>query len=180
MHHVRVVNYWEQNEDYSTGDSLSGRSEELLRRCRRKVIIAYDFSEGGTCIQAHILAEACYSLCRACVIINDYMTFPDTKRDARVGLIKSSLESIQLSENLFSLLIPEHRGLRSWLPTWISFRVCWRSVTTVASDFILVEADDKLQILVGTKYFGHLIQRANSLEKTLILGKIEGRRRRGQ
>ena len=28
--------------------------------------------------------------------------------------------------------------------------------------------------------FGHLIQRADSLEKTLILGKIEGRRRRGQ
>ena len=29
-------------------------------------------------------------------------------------------------------------------------------------------------------YFGHLIQRANSLEKTLMLGKIESRRRRGQ
>jgi len=29
------------------------------------------------------------------------------------------------------------------------------------------------------QYFEHLIQRANSLEKTLILGKIEGRRRRG-
>ena len=28
--------------------------------------------------------------------------------------------------------------------------------------------------------FGHLMQRADSLEKTLILGKIEGRRRRGQ
>ena len=30
------------------------------------------------------------------------------------------------------------------------------------------------------QYFGHLMQRTNSLEKTLILGKIEGRRRRGQ
>ena len=30
------------------------------------------------------------------------------------------------------------------------------------------------------QYFGHLMQRADSLEKTLILGKIEGRRRRGQ
>ena len=29
------------------------------------------------------------------------------------------------------------------------------------------------------QYFGHLIQRPNSLEKTLMLGKIEGRRRRG-
>ena len=30
------------------------------------------------------------------------------------------------------------------------------------------------------QYFGHLMGRADSLEKTLILGKIEGRRRRGQ
>ena len=30
------------------------------------------------------------------------------------------------------------------------------------------------------QYFGHLFQRANSLEKTLILGKTEGKRRRGQ
>ena len=30
------------------------------------------------------------------------------------------------------------------------------------------------------QYFGHLIQSADSLEKTLMLGKIEGRRRRGQ
>ena len=29
------------------------------------------------------------------------------------------------------------------------------------------------------QYFGHLMQRANSFEKTLMLGKIEGRRRRG-
>ena len=29
-------------------------------------------------------------------------------------------------------------------------------------------------------YFGHLMRRANSLEKTLMLGKIEGRRRRGR
>ena len=30
------------------------------------------------------------------------------------------------------------------------------------------------------QYFGHLMRRANSLEKTLTLGKIEGRRRRGR
>ena len=30
------------------------------------------------------------------------------------------------------------------------------------------------------QYFGHLMRRADSFEKTLVLGKIEGRRRRGQ
>ena len=40
-----------------------------------------------------------------------------------------------------------------------------------------------LQVLVlklKLQYFGHLMQRANSLEKTLMLGKIEGRKRRRQ
>ena len=36
-----------------------------------------------------------------------------------------------------------------------------------------------LMLKVQLQYFGHLMQRANSLEKTLILGTIEGRRRRG-
>ena len=34
--------------------------------------------------------------------------------------------------------------------------------------------------MLKLQYFGHLMQRANSLEKTLILGKTEGRRKRGQ
>ena len=37
-----------------------------------------------------------------------------------------------------------------------------------------------LTLKLKCQYFGHLMQRANSLEKTLMLGKIEGRRRRGQ
>ena len=34
--------------------------------------------------------------------------------------------------------------------------------------------------MLKLQYFGHLMGRANSLEKTLMLGKIEGRRRRGR
>ena len=35
-------------------------------------------------------------------------------------------------------------------------------------------------LMLKLQFFGHLMQRADSLEKTLMLGKIEGRRRRGQ
>ena len=35
-------------------------------------------------------------------------------------------------------------------------------------------------LTLNLQYFGHLMQRAGSLEKTLILGRIEGRKRRGQ
>ena len=38
----------------------------------------------------------------------------------------------------------------------------------------------KLKLKLKLQYFGHLMQRADSLEKTLILEKIEGRRTRGQ
>jgi len=37
-----------------------------------------------------------------------------------------------------------------------------------------------LMLKLKLQYFGHLIQRTDSLEKTLMLGKIEGERRRGQ
>ena len=37
-----------------------------------------------------------------------------------------------------------------------------------------------LMLKLNLQYFGHLMQRDDSLEKTLMLGKIEGRRRRGQ
>ena len=37
-----------------------------------------------------------------------------------------------------------------------------------------------LMLKLKFQYFGHLIRRADSLEKTLMLGKIEGRRRRGR
>ena len=39
---------------------------------------------------------------------------------------------------------------------------------------------DGLMLKLKLQYFGHLMRRTDSLEKTLMLGKIEGRRRRGQ
>ena len=38
---------------------------------------------------------------------------------------------------------------------------------------------ERLMLKLKLQYFGHLIQRMESLEQTLMLGKIEGRRRRG-
>ena len=39
---------------------------------------------------------------------------------------------------------------------------------------------ERLMLKLKLQYFGHLMQRADSFEKTLMLGKIESRRRRGQ
>ena len=47
-------------------------------------------------------------------------------------------------------------------------------ISGIKAEYSLEELIQKLQ------YFGHLMRRADSLEKTLMLGKIEGTRRRGQ
>ena len=39
---------------------------------------------------------------------------------------------------------------------------------------------EELMLKLKLQYFGHLMQRTNSSEKTLMLGKIEGRRRKGR
>ena len=66
---------------------------------------------------------------------------------------------------------------------------CWRRLlripwTAKRSNQSIVKEINSEYSLEGLKlklqYFGHLIERANSLEKTLMLGKIEGGRRRGR
>ena len=62
-------------------------------------------------------------------------------------------------------------------------RVSWTARRSNQSILKEVNAEYSLEGLtlkLKLQYFGHLIQRAYSLEKTLMLGKIEGRRRRGQ
>ena len=71
------------------------------------------------------------------------------------------------------------------------FFVCWRRLlrapwtTRRSNQSILKEISPEcslegLMLKLKLQYFGHLIRRTDSLEKTLMLGKIEGRRRRGQ
>ena len=68
---------------------------------------------------------------------------------------------------------------------------CWRRILRVpwtakrSNQSILKEISpgcllEGLMLKLKLQYFGHLMQRANSFEKTLVLGKIEGRRTRGR
>ena len=66
---------------------------------------------------------------------------------------------------------------------------CWRRLLRViwtarrSNQLILKEISPEFSLeglMLKLQYFGHLMQRTDSLEKTLILGKIEGRRRRGR
>ena len=62
-------------------------------------------------------------------------------------------------------------------------RVSWtarRSNQSILKEISLGCSLDELMLKLKLQYFGHLMRRADSLEKTLMLGKIEGRRRRGR
>ena len=56
----------------------------------------------------------------------------------------------------------------------------WRSNQAILKEINSEHSLEGLMLLLKVQYFGHLIQRVDSLEKTLMLGKIEGSRRRGQ
>ena len=61
-------------------------------------------------------------------------------------------------------------------------RILWtmrRSNQSVLKEISLEYSLEELMLKLKLQYSGHLMQRTNSLEKTLTLGKIEGRRRRG-
>ena len=62
-------------------------------------------------------------------------------------------------------------------------RVPWtsrRSNLSILKEIIPGFSLEGLMLKLKLQYFGHLMQRADLFEKTLMLGKIEGRRRRGQ
>ena len=81
---------------------------------------------------------------------------------------------------------------QSWAPKdWCFELWCWRRLLRVpttarrSNQSILKEISPEyslegLMLKLKLQYFGHLMRRTDSLEKTLMLGKIEGRRRRGQ
>ena len=77
-----------------------------------------------------------------------------------------------------------------WQKRYDAFELwCWRRFLRVpwtarrSSQSILKEISPEYSLeglMLKLQYFGHLVQRADSLEKTWMLGKTEGRRRRGQ
>ena len=79
----------------------------------------------------------------------------------------------------------EHRRIDAFeLWCWRRLlRVPWtarRSNQSVLKEISTEYSLEGLVLKLKLQYFGHVIQRANSLEKTVILGRIEGRRRRGR
>ena len=83
------------------------------------------------------------------------------------------VSSMQISHNYLSLFLMS-------IPSPYSTSLARRSNQSILKEISLGCSLEGLMLKLKLQYFGHLMRRADSLEKTLILGKIEGRRRRGR
>ena len=130
----------------------------------------YVFHTKKQALMFYLLEYFKYSHCRAIKrsLIVKAMVFPVAMYGCESWIIKKA----------------EHRRISAF-KLW-----CWRRLLRVpwtarrSNQSILKEINPEyslegLMLKLKLQYFGHLMQRANSLGKTQMLGKIEGRRRRG-
>ena len=104
----------------------------------------------------------------------------------KVYIIKSMVLPVAMYRcESWTIKKTEHQrtdGFKLW--GWRTLlRVSWtarRSNQSVLNEITPEYALEGLMLKLRLQYFGHLMQRVDSLEKTLMVGKIEGRRRRGQ
>ena len=149
-----------------------------------------DFIFGGSKITAD--GDCSHEIKRRLLLGRKVMTNLDSilkSRDislsAKVHLVKAMVFPVVMYGcESWTIKKVEHRRIDAF-ELW-----CWRRLLRVpwtarrSNQSILKEISpgcslEGLTLKLKLQYFGHLMQRADSLEKTLMLGKIEGRRRRG-
>ena len=109
----------------------------------------------------------------------------DITLPVKVHVVKAMiLQVIMYGCESWTIKKAEHQRIDAFEPC------CWRRLLRVpwtarrSNQSILKEVSPEypsegLMLKLKLQYFGHLMQRADSFEKTLMLGKIEGRRQRG-
>ena len=101
----------------------------------------------------------------------------------QLGLTPHSITYVTFNK-VYEPSVPQFFIYKNRIMLW-----CWRKLLRVhwaarrSNQFILKEIDPEYSLegkmlKLKLQYFGHLMQKGDSLEKTLMLGKIEGRRRR--
>ena len=121
------------------------------------------------------------------------MTNLDSILKSRDIILPTNLHLVKLPSMVFTVVMyvceswtikkAEHRRMDAFeLWCWRLLRVPWtarRSNQSILKEISPEYSLGGLMLKLKLQYFGHLMRRTDSLEKTLMLGKIEGRRRRG-
>ena len=154
------------------------------------VEIVADFILGGSKIAAD--GDCSHEIKRRLLLGRKVMTNLDSILKSRDVMLSTKIRLVKI------MVLPVVMyGCKSWCIKIAecqridAFELCWRRLLTVpwtartSNKSILKEISPRcslegLMLKLKLQYFGHLLQRTDSLEKTLMLRKIEGRRRRGK
>ena len=150
-----------------------------------------DFILGGSKITAN--GDCSHEIKRRLLLGRTVMTNLDSilkSRDVtlptKVHLVKAMVFPVAMYGcESWTVKKAEHLGIDAF-ELWCCrrlLRVPWtarRSNQSILNEISPGCSLEGLMLKLKLQYFGHLVRRADSLEKTLMLGKIEGRRRRGQ
>ena len=121
---------------------------------------------------------------KAMVNLDSILKSRDITLPIKVHLVKAMFfPGVKYGCETWTIKIAEHRRIDAFeLCCWRRLlRVPWRarrsnqSIKEISPEY----SAEELMLKLKLQYFGHLMRRAYSLEKTLMLGKFEGRRRRG-
>ena len=158
---------------------------------RETVETVSDFILGGSKITAE--SDCSHEIKRCSLLGRKVMTNLDSILKSRVITLSTKVHLVKAT--VFPVVI---YGCESWTVKKAEHQRidaselwCWRRLLRVpwtvrrSNQSILKEISpgyslERLMLKLTLQYFGHLMQRTDSLEKTLMLGKIEGRRRRGR
>ena len=156
-----------------------------------KMETVIEFILGGSKISAD--GDCSHAIKRRLLLGRKFMTNPDSilkSRDITLSTMVYLVKAMVFPEVMYAceswtIKKAECRRINAF-ELW-----CWRRLLRVpwtarrSNQSILKEISpgcslEGLMLKLKVQYFGHLMRRADSFEKTLMLGKIEGRRRRGQ
>ena len=129
------------------------------------------------------LKDDCYLKKKAMMNLDSILKSRDLTLSTNVCIVKAMVSAVVMYRcESWTIKTTEHWRIDAF-ELW-----CWRRLLRVpwiarrSNQSILKEISPEYSLeglMLKRQYFGHLMQRAYSLEKTLMLGKIEGKRRRG-
>ena len=155
---------------------------ETMETVRNFIFLGSKITTDGDCSR-----ESKRHLClgrKAMTNLNSILKSRDITLPTKVCLVKAMFSPVVMYGCECWTIKVEHQRIDAF-ELWCYrrvLRVPWmaRSNQSILKEISPEYSLERLILKLKLQYFGHLMRRADSLEKTLILGKIEGRRRRGQ
>ena len=149
-------------------------------------VVVFGYKEGW------VLKNGCFPI----VVLEKTLENPLDSKEIKSVNSKGNQSSLVTQTVVSSLENTQMLGNIGWTWVWASFGRWWRTgnsgilqsmVSQRVGHYCVTEQshmeinleDSLKRLILKLQYFGHLMRRTDSLGKTLMLGKIEGRRRRG-